>query len=148
MQGQCRKPEGHAAAIIDDGFQLEHPALANTRLIFQYRRRPAHGRRPPQTARHQHGTLVAGLVLSATGLAPGAEFIAIRQVSSWTSDMVLAFSMARMLKADIVNSSWAVPLLELFDLLADWLDEARSPIRVLPQATTGRTPARPMRSAN
>lgn len=114
-------------AIIDDGFQLEHPALAKTRLIFQYdadqRTEDAH----PKTALDQHGTLVAGLVLSATGLAPGAEFIAIRQVSSWTSDMVLAFSVARMLKADIVNSSWAVPFLPepLFDLLADWLDEAQ-----------------------
>ena len=41
--------------------------------------------------------------------------------------MVLAFSVARMLKADIVNSSWAVPFLPepLFDLLADWLDEAQ-----------------------
>ncbi len=123
------KPETGRAriAIIDDGFQLDHPAFSSTRLVFQYDADQRTEDARPQTALDQHGTLVAGLVLSATGLAPGSEFIAIRQVSSWTSDMVLAFSVARMLRADIVNSSWAVPFLPepLFDLLADWLDEAQ-----------------------
>lgn len=118
-------------AIIDDGFNFDHPEFSNTNLVFEYDADQRVQRASPKSRLDQHGTLVAGVIVAAAdqkgidGLAPDVELIAIRQVSSWTSDMVLAFSVARMMKAEVVNSSWVLPFLPepLFDLLADWMQE-------------------------
>lgn len=121
-------------AIIDDGFNFNHPEFANINLVFEYDADQRVESATPKSKLDQHGTLVAGVIAAAAdkkgidGLAPDVELIAIRQVSSWTSDMILAFSVARMMKADIVNSSWVLPFLPepLFDLLADWM-QAQQP---------------------
>lgn len=113
-------------AIIDDGFDLQHPALQGLNIALQYDADLRVADASPKLALDQHGTKVAALLLQPTrqyGIEP--ELVLIRQVSSWTSDMVLAFSVARMMKADVVNSSWVLPFLPepLFDLLADWMQE-------------------------
>jgi subtilisin len=118
-------------AIIDDGFNFDHPEFADTNLVFEYDADQRVQSASPKSGLDQHGTLVAGVIVAAAdqkgidGLAPEVELIAIRQVSSWTSDMVLAFSVARMMKAEVVNSSWVLPFLPepLFDLLTDWIQE-------------------------
>lgn len=118
-------------AIIDDGFNFDHPEFADINLVFEYDADQRVQSASPKNGLDQHGTLVAGVIVAAAdqkgidGLAPDVELIAIRQVSSWTSDMVLAFSVARMMKAEVVNSSWVLPFLPepLFDLLADWIHE-------------------------
>jgi len=120
-------------AIIDDGFNFNHPEFANTNLVFEYDADQRVSNASPKNQLDQHGTLVAGVIAAAAdnngidGLAPDVELIAIRQVSSWTSDMVLGFSVARMMKAEIVNSSWALSFLPepLFDLLTDWEREQK-----------------------
>lgn len=118
-------------AIIDDGFNFNHPEFASIKLVFEYDADLRVQSASPKNGLDQHGTLVAGVIVAAAdkkgidGLVPDVELIAIRQVSSWTSDMVLAFSVARMMKADIVNSSWILPFLPepLFDFLSDWLQQ-------------------------
>lgn len=118
-------------AIIDDGFNFNHPEFAAINLAFEYDADQRTQGAAPKTEHDQHGTLVAGVIAAAAdnqgidGLAPDVELIAIRQVSRWTSDMVLAFSVARLMQADVVNSSWVLPFLPepLFDLLADWSTE-------------------------
>ena len=118
-------------AIIDDGFNFNHPEFATINLVFEYDADQRVKSASPKNKLDQHGTLVAGVIVAAAdnkgidGLVPDVELIAIRQVSSWTSDMVLAFSVARMMQADVVNSSWVLPFLPepLFDLLTDWVQE-------------------------
>jgi subtilisin len=118
-------------AIIDDGFNFKHPEFANINLLFEYDADQRINNAAPKFPVDQHGTLVAGVIAAAVdnkgidGLAPDVGLIAIRQASSWTSDIILAFSVARMMNADIVNSSWVLPFLPepLYDLLTDWQHE-------------------------
>jgi subtilisin family serine protease len=72
-----------------------------------------------------HGTLVAGVIFAshnnfgANGIAPKSSFIAIRQPYNTTSQTILAFTLAKLAKADIINCSWNSPhLLEpVYDVL-------------------------------
>lgn len=115
-------------AIIDDGFNFDHPEFAGLQRLFEYDADQRVEDARPKSAADHHGTLVAGVIAAAAdqkgidGLLPEVELIAIRQVSSWTSDMVLAFSVARMMGAQVVNSSWVLAFLPepLFDVLNDW----------------------------
>jgi subtilisin len=128
---QPAAPKSVRLAIIDDGFNFKHPEFARLNLLFEYDADQRREDAAPKQPADQHGTLVAGVIAAAAdqhgidGLAPDVELIAIRQVSTWTSDMLLAFSVARMMKADIVNSSWVLSFLPepLFDLLTDWQQE-------------------------
>lgn len=110
-------------AIIDDGFDLQHPALQGLNIALQYDADLRVADASPKLALDQHGTKVAALLLQTTrqyGVEP--ELVLIRQVSSWTSDLLLGFTVARMMQADIVNSSWILPFLPdpLADLLNEW----------------------------
>ncbi|MBU1620106.1 MAG: S8/S53 family peptidase [Gammaproteobacteria bacterium] len=110
-------------AIIDDGFDLQHPALQSLNIALQYDADLRLADASPKLAQDQHGTQVAALLLHTTrqhGLEP--ELVLIRQVSSWTSDLLLGFTVARMMQADIVNSSWILPFLPdpLAELLNEW----------------------------
>lgn len=115
-------------AIIDDGFNFDHPEFAGLQRVFEYDADERVEDARPKSPGDHHGTLVAGVIAAAAdqkgidGLLPEVELIAIRQVSSWTSDMVLAFSVARMMGAQVVNSSWILAFLPepLFDVLNDW----------------------------
>src|SRR5690606_6075268 len=101
--GEATKPV--RLAIIDDGFNFKHPEFSAINLVFEYDADQKTSSASPKGELDQHGTLVAGLIVATAdkkgidGLAPDVELIAIRQASSWTSDMVLAFSVARMMRA-------------------------------------------------
>lgn len=45
------------------------------------------------------------------GIAPKADFIAIRQPNTWTSQTVTSFQIANLYNVDIINCSWNSPLL-------------------------------------
>ncbi len=99
-------------AIIDDGFDLTHSELAGANVIFQYdTEENTLDASPKHTADH-HGTKIAGVLFAladgkgAEGLAPDANLIAIRQPNTWTSQTLLAFQVAKLAKADIINCSW------------------------------------------
>ncbi|MBY0420033.1 MAG: S8/S53 family peptidase, partial [Pararheinheimera sp.] len=110
-------------AIIDDGFDLQHPALQGLNIALQYDADLRVADASPKLPLDQHGTQVAAVLVQTTrqyGVEP--ELVLIRQVSSWTSDLVLGFSVARMMQADIVNSSWVLSFLPdpLAELLNEW----------------------------
>ncbi len=85
---QQSKGEGISIAIIDDGFDLSHPELANTKTAFSY---DVDGRilnARPKVPVDRHGNKVAGLIFAkhdkhgVEGIAPNADYIYIRQVNS------------------------------------------------------------------
>lgn len=120
MQRQIR------LAVIDDGFSRHVVEQSGFRQLVQYDADLKLADASPKTEQDSHGDKVLRLVAQSAGLDPSAqqpiELISIRQVSSWTSDIVLAFAVARMMQADLVNSSWILAFLPepLFDLLNDW----------------------------
>lgn len=111
------KGEGVNIAIIDDGFDLKHDDLKNTRLLFSYDADLKSLDASPKTQYDIHGTQVAGIIfaqhnsIGTNGIAPKANLIAIRQVSNVTSNIILAFSVAKKAKANIINSSWNTSVL-------------------------------------
>ncbi len=123
----ARKPQRPIRfAVIDDGFSPHVVDQSGFRQLVQYDADLKLADASPKTAQDKHGDKVLSLVAQSGGLDPKAEqpieLISIRQVSSWTSDLVLAFAVARMMQADLVNSSWILAFLPepLFDLLHDW----------------------------
>lgn len=128
MKAMPRLQKKVRLAIIDDGFDLQSIALKNQNIVFQYDADFRVMDASPKTLADTHGDQMAAVLLQ-TAWQAGAkpELILIRQASSWTSDMVLAFSVARMMQADIVNSSWVLPFLPdpLLDVLTDWLQAAQ-----------------------
>ena len=114
---QRSRGKGVKIAIIDDGFDLTHPALINAHVAFSYDTETHALTAAPLSPRDSHGTRVAGVLFAAAqsdriqGLAPEAELIAIRQPDSWTSNTLLAFHLAVLAGADVINCSWTTPLL-------------------------------------
>jgi hypothetical protein len=115
--------------VIDDGFSSHIVEQSGFRQLVQYDADLKLADASPKTAQDSHGDKVLRLVAQSAGLDPKVqqpiELISIRQVSSWTSDIVLAFAVARMMQADLVNSSWILAFLPepLFDLLHDWSEQ-------------------------
>lgn len=111
----CRQPANKVrVAIIDDGFDLKQPGFSGLQLALSY---DADNQQldPAALGRHDsHGTKVASVIVAQKnssgeqGLAPESELIAISQKSSWSSAMVLAFNVAKMMKADVINCSWGL----------------------------------------
>jgi len=103
---------GVKIAIIDDGIDLQHPRLRHVNLAFAYDTSLRQLVAQPVTQRDTHGTRVAGILFASAdsegvaGLAPEAELIAIRQPDSWTSNTLLAFHLAALAGADVINCSW------------------------------------------
>ena len=99
-------------AIIDDGVDLTHPALRNAKTEFSYDTQNNELSAHPVAPIDSHGTQVAGIIFADQGdnnfqgVAPDAQLIAIRQPDSWTSKTLLAFHLAVLAKADIINCSW------------------------------------------
>ncbi|QSX37419.1 S8 family peptidase [Shewanella sedimentimangrovi] len=132
-------------AIIDDGFDFNHNEFSELEVLFSYDADTRQADASPKSPADFHGTMVAGILgakqdnKGAEGLAPDAGIIAIRQVSTWTSDMILAFSVARMMRADIINVSWTLPFLPqpLAELLEDMLKEPSAPYIVVAAGNLG-----------
>ncbi|MGD8175083.1 S8 family peptidase [Marinimicrobium sp. ARAG 43.8] len=110
--------EGVRVAIIDDGFDLSHPALSHIDPIFEFDLSRRQMGAAPVSPQDTHGTQVAGVIFALyqhdarlNGLAPQAQFIALRQPDSWTSNSLLAFQLAALAGADVLNCSWHTDLL-------------------------------------
>ncbi len=109
--------EGIKIAIIDDGFNLNHPDLKGLHVSFSYDVDQKSLNADPKVKIDHHGTEVAGIIfarhngIGIDGIAPNAELIAIRQTTNITSDTIVAFSVADKAGADIINCSWNSPLL-------------------------------------
>lgn len=99
-------------AIIDDGFDLSHPEFSSTNVAFQYDTETQTPDASPKQPQDNHGTRIAGILFAARngnqveGLIPEATLIAIRQPNTWTSQTLLAFQLARLAGADVINCSW------------------------------------------
>lgn len=114
----CDKPVNPVrVAIIDDGFDFSHPELKDVTVLLEYDPDEQRIVASPKKIIDYHGTLVAGVIaakhddIGVDGYAPSSEIIAIRQVSTWSSSLILAFHVAKLMKADIVNCSWIMPFL-------------------------------------
>jgi len=121
-------------AVIDDGFDLNHVAFQNTAVSFSYDSELKHSGALPQSKLDTHGSQVAGIIFAqddknrVLGIAPDAGFIAIRQANTRTSDTVLAFTVAELAGADIINCSWNSPVLmqPVFDVIQHLTHAGRS----------------------
>jgi subtilisin family serine protease len=111
------KGAGVRIAIIDDGFDLSHEDLQGVDVGFSYDADHKTLGASPVSGLDQHGTRVAGVIFAQhngvgiDGIAPEATLIPIRQVGTRTSDTVLAFTVAALAGADIINCSWNSPVL-------------------------------------
>ena len=109
---QHNRGQGVSIAIIDDGIDFTHPALQHTQVAFRYDIEQRQLSASPTLPTDTHGTQVAGVLFARTkgqnhqGLVPDATLIAIRQPDTWTSNTVLAFHLAQLAGADIINCSW------------------------------------------
>ena len=111
------KGEGIKVAIIDDGFNLSHPDLRVIVPVFSYDV-DTRTVNPTMLSRNDsHGTKVAGIIFAThnkqgiDGIAPNADFIAIRQPTTWVSNTLLSFQLAKLAGASIINCSWHTNLL-------------------------------------
>lgn len=106
------KGQGVKVAIIDDGFNLKHPDLQHIKPIFSYDADTRKLGASPKLAIDGHGTKVAGIIFAAhnpigiDGIAPEAEFIALRQPDTWTSNTLLSLQLAKLAGASVINCSW------------------------------------------
>ncbi len=128
------KGRGVKVAIIDDGFDLGHEDLKQTKVIFQYdMQNHSQDAAPKDKKRDRHGTMVAGLIFAAhngegaNGIAPEAELIAIRDTQSLTSNLLLSFHLAKLAGADVINCSWTSRLLlePVADVIRDLAQHGR-----------------------
>ncbi|RJE77506.1 serine protease [Pseudoalteromonas sp. MSK9-3] len=114
----CDSPVNRVrVAIIDDGFDFSHAEFNELAVLLEYDADEHVLDASTTGIVDYHGTQVAGVIVAkqdgigVEGFAPTSELIAIRQVSTWTSSLILAFHVAKLMKADVVNCSWVLPFL-------------------------------------
>jgi len=125
--------KGVRIAIIDDGFDLSHVDLQGTHVVFEYDVDTHLQNASPKHQRDTHGTRVAGVIfarrnnIGVDGIAPEADFIAIRSTHTWTSDLLLSFYLAKINKVDIINCSWTSTILlePIADVITDLVKTGR-----------------------
>lgn len=129
---QCQEPISPVrVALIDNGFDFRHEAFRDTKVLLHYDADNLIEIGTTPNKRIGHGTAMAGVILAKNfttgeeGIAPASEIIAIEQASSKLSSMILGFSVARMMSADIVNCSWLVEFKSdlLVSFIKDWQTE-------------------------
>lgn len=114
---ETTKGEGVKIAIIDDGFDLTHEDLIDTKVAFSYDADNKTLNSNPKLKLDTHGTKVAGIIFAQhndkgiDGIAPNAQLIAIRQTTNITSDTIISFFVAKKAGANIINCSWNSPIL-------------------------------------
>ncbi|MDX8389293.1 MAG: S8 family serine peptidase [Mariprofundaceae bacterium] len=105
--------KGVKIAIIDDGFKLDHEDFQGVNVVFSYDVEQGVLDATPKFDVDTHGTQVAGIIFAQhnqvgiDGIAPEAELIALRHSDTWTSRILLAFYLAKIAKADVINCSWS-----------------------------------------
>jgi subtilisin family serine protease len=121
------KGKGVKIAVIDDGFDLKHKEFENLKTNFTYDATQRTLDIAPKDNIDTHGTKIAGVLFAKhdsqgiEGISPEAEFIAIRQPDTWTSNTLLSFYVAKLSKADIINCSWNSP--QLMQPVADVVND-------------------------
>lgn len=101
-------------AVMDDGFDLSHPAFQGVNLSPAARDFAASDNRPAAENGDYHGTPVAALIFGQgdiRGVAPGCQFLPVRIPFGTTAaafDIVQAFRYVS-LRADVVNCSFGTP---------------------------------------
>ena len=117
---QYSRGQGVRIALIDDGVDLTDAALGPVLMHFQYDVGSLLADASPRSGRDRHGTALALLWFARpssrpsetlVGLVPEAGLIAIRQPDTWTSHTLLAFQLAALAGADVINCSWTSALL-------------------------------------
>ncbi|WP_167354846.1 S8/S53 family peptidase [Pseudoalteromonas luteoviolacea] len=109
-------------AIIDDGFVITDRERSQLNVIFEYDADLQTLNAKPQNKNQMHGTAMLQVFLQQQSSVSKhkSELIAIRQVSSHTSAMILAFTIAQKMQANVINSSWVLPFMSEF--LADVIE--------------------------
>lgn len=111
------KGEGVKVAIIDDAFDLNHPALKKAKIHFSMDTESRSDVVLPIADSEKHGTMVAGLLMAdwpeknIHGVIPGADLIAISNKYNWTSSIVLSMYLSYIAGADVITCSWGIPML-------------------------------------
>lgn len=107
--------QGVRIAVIDDGIQLQHPALSHVKTDFSYDLDSHSTSIRALGVDAEHGTKVAGVIFARRdgkevdhlgGIAPKATLIGLRNPTTLTSNTLLSFHLSKLANADIVNCSW------------------------------------------
>jgi subtilisin family serine protease len=104
-------------ALIDDGFDLQHPDLSSPGKVRAPYDATQHDPNPsPETLKDNHGTACAGLAVAArgagaaVGVAPDCTLMPIRHAGEVGDyDESLAFRHAFQNGADVISCSWGPP---------------------------------------
>ncbi|MBQ4851587.1 S8/S53 family peptidase [Pseudoalteromonas sp. MMG012] len=134
------------AAIIDDGFDFSHSEFNDLTVLLEYDADEHVLDASAKKGIDYHGTLVAGVIaakrdnVGGEGFAPTSEIIAIRQVSTWTSSLIVAFHVAKLMKADVINCSWVLPFLSNItsEVIEDLASAPNDPIIVVSAGNNGK----------
>ncbi|BDY05997.1 S8 family serine peptidase [Ferrimonas sp. YFM] len=116
--------EGAVTAVIDNRFDLSHPALSDVSIKF---RQHIGFESPGPAPVRRHGDDVVSLIWAKApgnqppmqGVAPRAELVALSVHQPWTSNLLHALFLAEQQGADVINLSWL--LAEVSPVLSDYL---------------------------
>lgn len=114
-------------AVIDEDFNFSHPDFERLDVIAQFDVDQIHSDGETPHANSGHGTSVAGvlaLLQTQSFHYPKPRLVAIKQTSTRTSEMIMAFNLALEQGVDIINCSWVLPFLP--EPLADVIQYAAS----------------------
>ncbi|MDY7100085.1 MAG: S8 family serine peptidase [Actinomycetota bacterium] len=109
---QVARGAGITIAVIDDGFDLDHPELSGPGKVVSPRDVTRDNASPVPGLRDHHGTACAGVACAAGedrawGTAPAATLMPIRLASGLgTQDEADAFAWAADHGADVISCSW------------------------------------------
>jgi subtilisin family serine protease len=122
---QISRGQGQRIAVIDIGFDNQHPALAKMPLADSWNIDFNLKNVTAENNHELHGSYVVGIIWSrpelvdphvkrlqpglAWGIAPESELIALKLHHPWTSNLLKTFFRAEQQQADIINVSWLVP---------------------------------------
>jgi subtilisin family serine protease len=104
-------------AVIDDGFDLEHPDLKAEGKIVAPKDYVDGDARPFPEAKHgdYHGTPCAGVALAeingqgSAGIAPGCAFMPVRFPLSADDDLLVEIFTETASRSDVISCSWGPP---------------------------------------
>lgn len=144
--------QGVRIAIIDDGIELQHPALKHVAKDFIYDLESQTNNITAMAMGAEHGTKVAGIIFAngddsglhrIQGLAPKATLIALRNPTTLTSNTLLSFQLSMLTNADIVNCSWnsyllLQPIADAINELAEYGREGKGTAVIFSAGNEGR----------
>lgn len=131
--------EGAVIALIDDAVTLTAKALAELKVQLYYdvdQKTTQHVTQQTGSVKAlSHGDKMAALLFAqpytensmtyASGLAPKATAVILKQSLGWTSDILLALHLAELAGADVINCSWTLPFLS--DLIVQKINALTQP---------------------